>query len=361
MPLIVDAHQDLAWNGLTYGRDYSRSALETRAAEAGGLAVHCNGNTLLGLPEYLRGQVAVVFGTLFAPPATNRTAACETRGYGDAEEAHQLYAEQLDYYNRLSDEHERFRLIGSRGDLEAVLASWQDVDESARRVGIVPLMEGADGIREPGEAAWWQERGVRVVGLAWTGTRYAGGTGAPGPLTPEGRRLVSVLAELGLILDLAHASDEAYLEALDRFDGTVVCSHANVRALMKGFDRPERMLSDDMIVRLAEAGGVIGVVPYNRFLRAGWTTTSRREEVTLDDVIAHIDYICQLTGSARHVGVGSDFDGGFGVERVPAGLDTVADLQKLGPALAARGYSPADAEAILAENWLGVLRRGLPA
>ena len=361
MPILVDAHEDLAYNALAYGRDYSRSALDIRQAEAGGAAPQCNGNAMLGLPEFLSGQVAVIFSTLFASPASNRPAPCDTEGYGNAEEAHRLYARQLDYYHQLTDEHEQFRLIGTRGDLEQVLASWDAPDASARRVGLVPLMEGADGIREPGEAAWWQERGVRLVGLAWSGTRYAGGTGAPGPLTPEGRRLVSVLSDLGLILDLAHSSDESFLEALDRFEGTVVCTHANARALVKDFARPERMLSDDMIRRLAEAGGVIGVVPYNNFLKAGWQPSEGKHSITLAHVVAHIDYICQLTGSAAHVGIGSDLDGGFGVERTPAELDTVADLQKLGPALAARGYSAHDISAILSENWLSVLHRGLPA
>ena len=96
MPLIVDAHEDLAWNALTLGRDYSRSALDIRAAEAGGPQVQCNGNATLGLPEYLRGQVAVIFGTLFASPMANRTPPCEARGYSNAEEAHQLYAEQIE-------------------------------------------------------------------------------------------------------------------------------------------------------------------------------------------------------------------------------------------------------------------------
>jgi len=244
-----------------------------------------------------------------------------------------------------------------RTRLEASLRGEPD----GRQVGVVPLMEGADGIREPEEAAWWQERGVRIVGLAWTGTRYAGGTGEPGPLTPEGRRLVSVLGELGLILDLSHASDESFLEALDRFEGTVIASHANARALLPDYARPERLLTDEMIRRLAEAGGVIGVVPFNRFLKDSWTPEQGKATVTLDDVVAHIDHICQVTGSAAHAAIGSDFDGGFGVERTPAEIDTVADLQKLVPKLRARGYSEADVAAILSGNWLGVLRRGLPA
>jgi membrane dipeptidase len=74
-----------------------------------------------------------------------------------------------------------------------------------------------------------------------------------------------------------------------------------------------------------------------------------------------IDHVCQITGSAAHVGVGSDFDGGFGASSTPAEIDTVADLQKIGPALAARGYSETDVTAILSQNWIDLLRRGLPA
>jgi len=359
--LIVDAHEDLAWNALTFGRDYSRSAAETRAAENGGPAVQRNGNTLIGLPDLLRGQVAVVFGTLFVSPAKQQSGPWDAQAYTDAESAHRLAQAQLDYYHRLADEHETFTLIETQGDLTRVLTSWEAPAEAARRVGLVPLMEGADPIRTPEEVEDWQARGVRIVGLAWSGTRYAGGTGEPGPLTPEGRRLVEVMSGLGLILDLSHASDESFNQALDRFQGTVIVSHANCRALMKGFSRPERMLTDEMIRRLAEAGGVMGVVPYNRFLKPDWQPTDGKDSVTLADVAAMIDHICQVTGSAAHAAIGSDFDGGFGVERVPAEIDTVADLQKLGGVLRERGYAEGDVAGILGQNWVRVLRQGLPA
>jgi membrane dipeptidase len=374
MHLIVDAHQDMAYNALNFGRDYSLSALETRRREvaSGSSAPNINGHCLLGLPEYLAGGVAVIFGTLFVAPVRAARAPLDVHYYADSHQAHNLYARQLDYYRRLADEHDAFSLVGSRSDLQAVLDSWAAAsttgagsnDEAlpdGRRVGLVPLMEGADAIREPEEAEWWQERGLRIVGLSWTGTRYAGGTGEPGPLTPDGRRLLDVLGGLGLILDLAHTSDESFLQALDRFEGVAICSHANPRALMQGFDLPERLLSDEMILRLAEAGGVIGVVPYNRFLKVGWQTGDPKASVPLERVTAMIDHICQLTGSAAHVGLGSDFDGGFGVERTPAEIDTIADLQKLDDSLSERGYGSDDIAAILGRNWIGVLQRGLPA
>jgi membrane dipeptidase len=76
--------------------------------------------------------------------------------------------------------------------------------------------------------------------------------------------------------------------------------------------------------------------------------------------VAHIDYICQRAGDARHVGIGSDFDGGFGKESVPAEIDNIADLQLIAPLLAEKGYNDEDIAAILGGNWLAFLRRTLP-
>jgi membrane dipeptidase len=76
--------------------------------------------------------------------------------------------------------------------------------------------------------------------------------------------------------------------------------------------------------------------------------------------VRHIDYVCQLLGDAGHVGLGSDFDGGFGLDQIPAGLDSIADLRFIGEALERSGYQPADVDAILSGNWLRILRQGLP-
>jgi len=102
MNLIVDAHEDLAWNALTFGRDYTRSALDTRQAEAKSAAPQRNGHTLLGLPEYLSGRVAVIGATLFASPA-RAAFDWETECYFNVDEAHHVANRQLDYYHRLTD------------------------------------------------------------------------------------------------------------------------------------------------------------------------------------------------------------------------------------------------------------------
>jgi membrane dipeptidase len=123
-----------------------------------------------------------------------------------------------------------------------------------------------------------------------------------------------------------------------------------------------RLLSDRVIHGILERDGMIGVVPFNTFLKDGWLLgKSDREEVSLERVVDQIDHICQLAGDARHVGIGSDFDGGFGLQSTPKEIDTIADLQKLVPLLLSRGYSEEDAAAVLGENWIDQLHRSLPA
>jgi membrane dipeptidase len=115
-----------------------------------------------------------------------------------------------------------------------------------------------------------------------------------------------------------------------------------------------------MIRRLAERDGVIGIVLYNRFLHQEWRSGDPKSSVPFSRVIDAIDYVCQLTGSAQHVGIGSDLDGGFGVESTPEGIDTTSDLWSIGSHLNTRGYSQSDVEAVLFGNMLRKLRQLLP-
>ena len=364
MPLIIDSHQDLAWNMLTYGRDYTRSVQETRRLEASTDIPDRNGDCIVGWPEYQRGQVAVVFATLYATPARKKEAR-DTIFYADYERAHRLYRDQINVYRRLADSHpDKFSLIASTKELDSVIEAWSRPapDGEGHPVGMIYLMEGAEGIRSPHELGEWYELGLRIIGLAWAGTRYCGGTSEPGPLTDEGRKLVSAMTDYNFILDLSHMDEVAALESLDRYEGPVMATHANCAALMRGADT-NRHLPDTVIRGLIERDGVIGLIPLNSFLKPGWLrkSGSRREEVPLDTFIAHIDHICQMAGNANHAGIGSDFDGGFGLQSIPPELDSIADLQLIASKLIERGYSESDAANILGGNWLRFLRKHLPA
>lgn len=349
-PIIIDAHLDLAYNALMLGRDLLRPVEEIRHREAetpppGGPAGIC----MTTLPELSKGRVAIVGGSLFIAP--DFEGSLEPQSYRSPQEAYRYAVQQLDYYRRLADENEQLVILNTVADIEAVLASW---DTEQPRLGIFVVMEGADPIREPGEVGWWVERGLRGVGLTWSlGTRYAGGNAVPGPLTDEGRRLLTAMADYNLLLDLSHLWEEAAYEALDRYPGPVAATHANPRAFV---DRP-RMLSDKLIRRIADCDGAMGVIPFNRMLAEDWRPGDAR--LPLTRLVEVIDHICQITGAARFVGLGTDFDGGFGREATPEGLESSADLGKLGALLAERGYTDADVAAILNGNWLRLMRRAL--
>jgi membrane dipeptidase len=359
--IVVDAHEDLAWNALTFGRDYRRSVQETRRYEEQTDIPIWNGSTMLGWPEWVQGRVAVIFCTLFASPMRWKEGAWDTLCYEDQSQAYELYQHQLDYYQGLFQEHpDQFTGISNATELAGVVKSWTEVDEDPGPVGLVILMEGADAIRSEEDLYHWHSRGVRVLGLSWARTRYAGGTGAPGPLTSDGRALLKEMEKLGLMLDLSHLDEGAALEALDNYGAEVVITHTAPLGAVSNREKPERFVTASVIERIGERDSVLGVVLANHFLRDDWIPEMGREAVDLEEAAICIDSICQQLGSARHVGIGSDFDGGFGLEKVPVGLDTVADLRLIGEALDPRGYDQNDIEAILGGNWLRVLKRSLP-
>lgn len=351
--IIVDAHQDIAWNTACYGRDYRVSAVEHRQNEM----KQTWDKAMLGLPDAMLGRVALVFSTLFsAPQRSNFTSSTPFPAptYKDAKEAYSEASKQLDYYHRLADEDDRIKLVRYQSDLDAVLKSWEK-PIGERKQGLVVLMEGADPIIEPKQFEEWYERGVRIVGTSWKSTRYAGGTGEPGGLTKLGYELLETLAGYNAILDLSHMAEQAFNESVDRYEGTMIASHSNPRR----FRNSDRHLSDDMIRRLAERDGVIGVVLYNAFLSDKWSSGDKQLPLTI--VADVIDHICQVTGSAKHVGIGSDLDGGFGADETPEGLETVGDLILIADTLKERGYSDDDINSIMGDNFIRQLRKVLPS
>ena len=358
--LVVDAHEDIAWNMLNYGRDYTRSAYETRELEGMGIPYETYaGLCTLGLPEWLQGRVGVICATVFVMPARHAIAS-DIVTYSNPDEAHEWGMRQMAAYDALVEASGgSVQLINTVGDLDAVARTWADeADPDSRRVGLIRSMEGAEPIREPAECGLWFERGLRIVGPSWRRTRYGGGTYEPGPLTDLGRALLDEMAAASLMLDLSHTSDQTFYDAIDHFDGVALVSHSNPRSFCPG---GERCPTDEMIRLLAERSGVIGTALYNAYLKPDWQHGDGRT-VTLQDAVDVIDHVCQLLGDAEHAGIGSDFDGSLGWQNnIPREMDTVADLLLLADGLRARGYAEADVKAIMGGNWLRLFREGLPS
>lgn len=361
MKLLIDTHLDLAWNALSWGRDLRRPLEEINRYEEGMTDDDARGHATTSLPELRRAGVAVCLATVQARTKPEvRPAEGFKRQNLDYSSAEITYAHgqgQLAYY-RLLEEQGEIRMIRTAEELQCHWTQWQSMDRDALPVGVILAMEGADPIVSPAQAEAWFGDGLRSVSLAHYGMgRYAAGTSATGGLTAAGVALLEEFGRLGMILDVTHLSDESFSEALDRFDGPVMASHNNCRALVPG----QRQFSDEQIRRLVARGAVIGVACDAWMLYPDWKIeTVPRETVKLEAVADHIDHICQLAGNCRHAGIGSDLDGGYGTEQTPLGLDTIADLQKLAAILSSRDYSDADIDAVFHGNWLEFFRRRLP-
>ena len=323
--MIVDAHLDLAFLAMT-GRDLTLGLADVRERETG------HDLPTLTFDELRRAGVGLCCGTIFAQPRDPENA----WGYEDHAGARAQAVHQLDRYLRWQDDG-HIVLLTSGEEIKEHAARW---DAAHSSLGVIQWMEGADPLRSADDLPWWRERGLRGLGPAWvTGSRFAGGNGAPAPLTDRGRELMVALRELNVVLDVSHLSDDAFDEATD-LQPLVVASHSNARALIG----TARHLPDDGLARLRELNGMVGVNLYNMFLSRGWTRGDARPPLTIVGEMAA--RLAEVVGWDR-VGIGSDLDGGFGARELPQGLERGADLVRI------EGVLPEEHRAaVMSENWL---------
>ncbi|MER3602414.1 MAG: membrane dipeptidase [Thermus sp.] len=314
----VDAHLDLAYNALNLGRNLTLPLEALRRQE--GLSE----TPLVSLPSLREAGFGLVFATVFVDP----------RGH----EGH-LFEEAL--------RQVALYLEWERQGLVRILRSGRDLKTHALAypkdgvLGLLLLLEGAHVLPEPEALDELHARGVRMVGLTWaTKNAYAGGNAEPAPLSALGEALLARMERLGMALDVSHLADTAFFPVMARFKGPVAASHANARALTP----TPRHLSDEMLLALRVRDGVVGVVPFNAFLDVSWTRGMPR--LPISACLAHKAYLEARLGPDR-VGLGSDWDGGFGLESLPLGLEAHKDLVRLGD------------EAFLGGNWIRWLQTWL--
>jgi membrane dipeptidase len=362
--VIVDAHLDVAWNALYNQRDVTGPVESIRSAEANPGTV-----AMTSLDGFAAGGVGLVFATLYAEPAQLWAPAPppmprQPSKYETPEQAEAIALEMLELYERWADEG-RIRIILDREGLDDHVRRFpQD-----RVPGFLILMEGADPIVAPDDLPRWFDRGLRMLGLCWGSTRYAGGTASSTALTDLGRELVHGMADLGIIHDASHLSEESFWEAAGLPARGFCVTHAAARALMipprgrAGMIPLNRFLSDQQIAEVARphgAGsrGVIGLALLNPFLDPRWSydTAGRANEVSMRaQGAAHLHHYAAVAGW-ESVGLGTDVDAGFGRDETPLELDSVDDWSRIAD------HVPSEARAgVLGENWLRFLRETLPA
>lgn len=192
------------------------------------------------------------------------------------------------------------------------------------------------------------ERGIRLMTLMWN---YENCLGHPNSkdaqimkkgLKPFGIEVVERMGEIGMIVDISHASDGSFWDVIKYAKSPVVASHSNCRALC---NHP-RNLTDDMIRALAEKGGVSGLNLYGVFL-------GTRNESRIDEMAAHILHMIKIGGS-EFPAIGTDFDGfrGMDVMEIPM----LSDMEKLWNDLKKKGVSENQLDKIWSQNVLRVIQ-----
>jgi membrane dipeptidase len=292
---------------------------------------------------------------------------------------HRLYGMgkgQIAYYHKLERMGE-LRIIRTREDLREHMAQWEaaqgsEAERAGLPVGAILGLEGADSVTEPDELSEWWDDGIRLISLGHYGmSPYAGGTGVGTDvgLLERGPAFLREMDRLGMLLDVTHTSDRSVWEALAIFNGPLLATHSNVRALCAG----ERQLPDDLVRAVIGRDGVIGasmdtwmiwpqgapnwgadVWPNNR-------KHFQRADVTLAMLVDHMDYVNRMAGDALHSGIGGDTDGQGGRECAPADVDTIVDYLRIVDILRSRGYSESDVENVMWRNWVRLFDRALPA
>jgi len=292
--------------------------------------------------------------------------------------------ELIDLVNRIVNESpEKYAIALSPADIE---------DQYAHGLISLPMgMENGSPIEgDLANVQYFFDRGIRYITLAHGLSNHISDSSYDdnkqwGGLSEFGVEVVQEMNRVGIMVDISHVSDEAFWDVMEVTEAPAIASHSSARHFTPGW---ERNIADDMIVRLAENGGVVQINYGSAFLTEAAQNygTARREAfaayveenggevseeletafeakydsehgsypyATLDETLRHFDHIVKLT-SIDHVGIGSDYDG-VG-DSLPIGLKDVSSYPNLVEGLLGRGYSEDDIKKILGGNLLRVWR-----
>ena len=289
----------------------------------------------------------------------------------------------LDELDRLAERHpDLVQLIHTRSD-------WSEARVSGRFAAVAG-MEGGHPLEDSLETLeHFASRGLRVLTLVWnnhlTWARSCqpdAPEGTPEGLSSFGEHIVGRCNELGILVDLSHAGEQTFFDALESGEGPAIASHSGCKAL---HDHP-RNLTDEQVRALAATGGVVGLPFLPSFLDRGAQERAARcrntpgyqalrsatdcglevertrylasqlEPLGIERLVDHAAHIAELVG-AEHVGLGSDFDG---IATTVAGLEDARGYPRLVEPLLARGFSEAEVEGVLGGNLERVLLEVLP-
>lgn len=228
---------------------------------------------------------------------------------------------------------------------------------------LLTIEEGGTSCSSLSNLRIFHRLGVRMITLTWN---YFNGIGYPNVnllngnkpnirvpnekdgLTPFGIEFIREMERLNMIIDVSHLSDAGFYDVLKYTKKPFVASHSNAR----GVTNHNRNMSDDMILKLADRGGVMGINFAGDFLEE--SDSEERVRSKISNMVKHIRYIVDLAG-IECVGLGSDFDGIY----QDLELDNASKIPELEQALRKDGFSEEDIEKIFYKNVLRVYKEVL--
>ncbi len=350
---IFDAHLDLALNGVDWNRDLRQSVDDIRAQETT-LEMNDLGRqtNVLSLPELRHSKVAVCLATLLARQEQQIN---HPMGWTTPHACYAMAHSHLAYY-RAMEADGYLKMLRTGSDLKSHFQAYL-LEPKKTPLGFILTMEGADPMLTPNTVYEFHEAGLRALGLTHYGTnRYGGGTRSEVGLSLDAVELLKNCEELGITIDMTHLSDVSFWQVAKHFSGRVHASHQNARAICNW----QRQFDDEQIRFVIERDGVLGVSMDVIMLQEGLVRGKTKPVATLERAVDQIEHVCQLSGSIRHVGLGSDLDGGYGYEQTPADLNRYRDLQTLAAIMQRRGFPSPDIEAFFHGNWLRFFGQVLP-
>lgn len=351
--LILDAHLDLAMNAMEWNRDLTLPVSEIRDRESHLKDKPDRGMNTVSLQAMREGNIGLCVATMIARYTKKGN---PLQGWHSPYQAWAQTQGQLSWYRAMEAIGEMVQ-ITNKEQLTQHLQFWRSTTTGKKPIGYILSLEGADSIINPDQLEESYAQGLRAIGPAHYGPgTYAHGTNSRGGIGDKGKALLREMERLNIILDATHLCDDSFWEALEHFQGAVWASHNNCRALVDH----NRQFSDLQLKELISRDAVIGIPLDAWMMIPNWirgTSTPQSMGVSLDHMLDHIDHICQLAGNAKHVGIGTDLDGGFGKEQSPMDIDTIADLQKIPEKLAARGYRQEDINNIMHQNFIRFLNK----
>jgi len=331
------------------------------------------------LPKLMTGQLDGGFWIVYTPQGE-----LADDGYAAA---YDIAKTRIDAITALVTTHsDHFELARTAADVRRITAE--------KKHAVLIGMENAYplGFANPNNLiSWWADQGVRYVGITHFGHNQFGDSSNPHPtrdsgpkwngLSPAGKRLVDLLNQYGIMVDVSHTGKQTMMQAADISRTPIIASHSGVKAVAD----TARNLDDEQLRKIAQVGGVAQMVALGSYVklptpeqqaardlldtefgdRATWDQAKRdlygerrkviaamAPEATVSDFVDHIDHAVRIAG-IDHVGIASDFDGGGGID----GWKDASETQNVTAELVKRGYSEPD----IAKIWGGNLLRVMEA